>query len=55
MDAARILGCLSVLFLGLASWRSLQEHTVGPASRTWFLVGSIFALVALAYWLAHKP
>ncbi len=54
MGAMRILGCLSLLFLGLATWRSLRERTVGPATRTWFLIGSIFAVVTLATWLAQR-
>jgi len=52
MGATRILGWLSLLFLGLAVWRSLRERAVGPAARTWFLIGSIFALVSFAAWWA---
>ena len=54
MGAQRILGCLSFLFLALASWRSFRERSIGPAARTWFLVGGIFAAVSLALWLGRQ-
>jgi hypothetical protein len=55
MGATQILGWLSLVFLGLATWRSMREGKVGPAARTWFLIGSIFAAVGLAGWFARGP
>jgi hypothetical protein len=47
MAAQSILGCLSVLFLVLATVRALRERRIGPATRTWLIIGMIFGAVSL--------
>jgi hypothetical protein len=50
-DAALILAVLGPMFLGLAvlrTWRSGWPPP--PAARTWFLVGTIFCIVATYLW-----
>lgn len=55
MDARYILGCLSVVFLVLGSVRSLRDGRVGPAARTWLLIGAIFAIVSVGSWWLTRP
>jgi hypothetical protein len=53
MAARYILGCLAVVFLVLGTLRSFRDGRVGPAARTWLLIGTIFALVsASSGWLS---
>jgi hypothetical protein len=40
----------AAVFLLLAVVRLVRDRRLGPASRTWFLVGGIFAFVAV--WLS---
>ncbi len=52
MAARYILGALSFIFVAAAVIRWLQDHgQITPASRTWGLVGVIFALVSIWLWL----
>jgi hypothetical protein len=46
-----VFAVAGVVFLVLASARLVRDHwRLAPASRTWFLVGGIFTLVAV--WLS---
>jgi hypothetical protein len=54
MAAPYILGCLAVVFLVLGSLRSAREGKVGPAARTWFMIGVIFGVVSLWTWLTGR-
>jgi hypothetical protein len=50
--AKYILGALSLVFLGAALLRlSSDGFRVTPASRTWLIVGAVFAAVAGWLWL----
>ena len=52
MAAKTILGLLSLLFLGATLLRlSKDGFRVTPASRTWLIVGAIFAAVSAWLWL----
>jgi hypothetical protein len=46
MPAHYILGCLAVVFLVLAGLRSARDGKIGPAARTWLLIGVIFGVVS---------
>jgi hypothetical protein len=49
--ARYILAVLAVLFLCLAGVRLTRDGgRIGPASRTWLLVGAIFGAVSLWLW-----
>lgn len=51
MAASPILAVLSLLFLAAALLRLRRDSwRVGPASRTWLIVGAVFAVVAA--WLS---
>ncbi|WP_161630658.1 hypothetical protein [Pseudoduganella violaceinigra] len=52
MDARTILSVLSLVFLTAATLRYYRDggHIV-PASKAWYLVASIFALVSGWLWL----
>lgn len=53
MAARYILSVLSAVFLilaGLRIWR--DSGRIQPASRTWLLIGAIFALVSAYLWMA---
>lgn len=50
MDAKIILAVLAALFLAAAVRRLRQDGGIGPASRTWLLVGTSFALVSAWLW-----
>lgn len=50
IDTKIIFAILGPLFLMLALWRTLQAGKVGPQSRTWWIVGTVFSLVALWLW-----
>jgi len=52
MAAQYILGCLAAVFLVLGSLRSARDGKVGPAARTWFMIGVIFAVVSVWLWLS---
>jgi hypothetical protein len=52
MAARYILGCLSVVFLVAAAVRVARERAVGPAARTWLIIGMIFGAVSLWTWLS---
>lgn len=50
--AKTILALLSLLFLGAAMLRlSNDGFRITPASRTWLIVGAIFAAVSTWLWL----
>jgi hypothetical protein len=51
MAAKYILSVLSVLFLGMGIARATRGGT-HPQSRTWLLIGVIFAVVSA--WLFYK-
>lgn len=52
MAAQYILGALSLVFVTAAVMRLLHDRCqFTPASRTWGLVGVIFALVSIWLWL----
>jgi hypothetical protein len=51
MQAHYIIGCLSVVFLVLGVTRAVREGQVGPAARTWLLIGVIFGAVSVWSWL----
>ena len=51
MDAKSILGCLAVIFLVLGGLRSARDGQVGPAARTWLMIGVIFGVVSVWIWL----
>ncbi|MGW8392298.1 hypothetical protein [Pseudoduganella sp. HUAS MS19] len=53
MHARTILAVLSLLFLAAAALRCFRDGGhVAAASKTWFLVGAIFALVSGWLWLS---
>ena len=51
MAAHQILGLLAVVFLVLGGLRSVREGQVGPAARTWLMIGVIFGAVTVWTWL----
>lgn len=51
MAAHYILGLLAVVFLILGGLRSVREGQVGPAARTWLMIGVIFGVVSVWTWL----
>ncbi|WOB06084.1 hypothetical protein [Piscinibacter gummiphilus] len=53
IDAKTILAILGPLFLLLATWRAVQAGALVPQARTWFIVGTIFSLVALWLWFGQ--
>ena len=52
MAAKYILAALSVVFLALAIMRLPRGGVVHPQSRTWLLIGVIFA--AVSSWLFYQ-
>jgi hypothetical protein len=52
MVAQHILGSLAVVFLVLGGWRSARDGKVGPAARTWLLIGVIFGVVSALLWFS---
>lgn len=53
MAAKYILGGLAVVFLALAAVRIVHDSgRLGPGSRTWLLIGIIFAAVSTYLWMA---
>lgn len=53
MATCYIFAALAVVFLVAALQRwSREGRRLGPASRTWFIIGTIFALVAA--WLSMR-
>lgn len=52
MPAHYILGLLAVVFLVLGSLRSVRDGQVGPAARTWLMIGVIFGVVTVWTWLS---
>ena len=52
MPAHYILGLLAVVFLALGSLRSVRDGQVGPAARTWLMIGVIFGVVTVWTWLS---
>jgi hypothetical protein len=52
MVAKAILAMLSLVFLVAAAWRLCRDGgRIVPASKTWLLVGGIFALLSMWLWL----
>jgi cytochrome c oxidase assembly factor CtaG len=51
MAAHYILGLLAGVFLVLGALRSVCEGQVGPAARTWLMIGVIFGAVSAWTWL----
>jgi hypothetical protein len=54
MAAHYILGCLAVVFLVLGASRWAREGKVGPAARTWLLIGILFGIVSAWSWLSGR-
>jgi hypothetical protein len=54
LDAKTILAVLGPLFLLLATWRAVQARALVPQARTWFIVGTVFSLVALWLWFGQR-
>jgi len=54
MAANYILGCLAVVFLALGGLRSAHDGKVGPAARTWLMIGVIFGVVSAWVWLSAR-
>lgn len=54
LDAKTIFAILGPLFLLLAAWRTVQAGKLVPQARTWFIVGTIFSLVALWLWFGQR-
>jgi hypothetical protein len=52
MAARDILGLLAVVFLVLGGLRAVSEGRVGPAARTWLMIGVIFGAVSAWTWLS---
>ena len=52
MNAQYVLGCLAVVFLVLGGLKSVREGKVGPAARTWLMIGVIFGVVSAWVWLS---
>jgi hypothetical protein len=52
MEARYILGSLAVVFLVLGGLRSALEGKIGPAARTWLMIGVIFGVVSAWIWLS---
>ena len=50
IDAKTILAILGPLFLLLALWRTVRARALVPQARTWWIIGTIFSLVALWLW-----
>lgn len=55
MAARYILGLLAIVFLTLGSVRSIRDRQIGPAARTWLLIGLIFGIVSAWLWSATLP
>jgi hypothetical protein len=53
VTAQYVLGCLAVVFLVLGGLKSLREGNVGPAARTWLMIGVIFGVVSAWIWLSR--
>lgn len=53
VDAKTIFAVLGPLFLLLAAWRTVQARALVPQARTWWIVGTIFSLVALWLWFGQ--
>lgn len=52
MAARYILTALALVFLAAAAIRMVRDGgRVGPAARTWFLIGVIFGAVSVWLWL----
>lgn len=52
MAARYILFGLAVVFLVLGVGRAWREGQIGPAARTWLMIGLIFAAVSIWSWLS---
>jgi len=52
MAAQTILGVLSLVFLVLGGLRWVREGRIGPAARTWLMIGMIFGAVSAITWLS---
>jgi hypothetical protein len=52
MAARDILGLLAVVFLVAGGLRAVREGRVGPAARTWLMIGVIFGTVSVWTWLS---
>ena len=51
MQARTILTILALVFLAAAALRMVRERgRIGPAGKTWWLVGAIFAAVSVWLW-----
>jgi hypothetical protein len=50
MLAKYILALASLLFLVSGSVRFARDGSLGPAARTWLLIGAIFGAVSLWLW-----
>lgn len=52
MAARYVFGCLALLFLASGLARTARDGGVGPAARTWLLIGVIFGLVDAWLWVS---
>jgi hypothetical protein len=52
MAAQTILGSLALVFLLFGGLRSLRDGRIGPAARTWLMIGVIFGIVSVFLWLS---
>ena len=51
MQAKVILAVMAVTFLAAAAWRVRRDGGgIAPASKTWLVVGAIFAVVSAWLW-----
>jgi len=51
---AYVFGLLAAVFIGLAAARAARDAgTLGPQSRTWLIIGMIFAAVSFWLWTSQ--
>jgi hypothetical protein len=52
MSAPIVIGVLAVVFLAMGLYRAARDGSLNhPRTRTWLLVGIVFALVSAYSWL----
>jgi hypothetical protein len=54
MATRYVFGCLALLFLVSGLARTARDGRVGPAARTWLLIGLIFGLVDTWLWISKN-
>ncbi len=50
LDTKILFAVLGPVFLALATWRTVLAGKVSPQARTWWIVGTIFSVVAVWLW-----